>query len=157
MSRSRAWCFTLNNYTDEEYTRVCDTLCKYIIVGKEVGESGTPHLQGYIEFDNPRMMNGVKAELGCDRIHLEKRLGTAKQASDYCKKDGNFVEYGVMTQQGARNDLKEVASRIASGVQLDDIALEDPVTFCKYRNGLRDIEDIANRKKKRTEMTKGFW
>lgn len=158
MSRLRAWCFTLNNYTEKEYNHIAAMKPKYMVIGKEVGESGTPHLQGYIEFDNPRMLKGVKAEMNCDRVHLEGRKGTAKQASDYCKKDGDFIEQGTISEQGKRSDLKDIADKIISGEKtVDDIALEEPATYCKYRNGLRDIEDIVNRKKKRTQMTKGIW
>lgn len=158
MSRLRAWCFTLNNYTEIEYNHLAAMKPKYMVIGKEVGESGTPHLQGYIEFENARMMKGVKAEMKCDRVHLEGRKGTAKQAADYCKKDGNFIEQGKISEQGKRNDLKELTDKIVSGEKtVDQIALEEPTTYCKYRNGLRDIEDIANRTKKRTVMTKGIW
>ena len=40
----------LNNYTEEEFEnikRVLEDKCKFAIVGKEVGENGTPHLQGF--------------------------------------------------------------------------------------------------------------
>lgn len=79
------------------------------------------------------------------------------EAATYCKKDGDFFEAGSMSSQGERTDLKAIADRIAGGEKLDDIAIEDPVTFCKYKNGLSYIADIAARKKKRTEMTLGYW
>lgn len=49
--RSYAWCFTLNNYTDEEIRRLESLECERLVVGKEVAPTtGTPHLQGYIRF-----------------------------------------------------------------------------------------------------------
>lgn len=47
------WCFTLNNYTIENCSSIVlkvQRSCKFAIVGKEIGEGGTPHLQGYVEF-----------------------------------------------------------------------------------------------------------
>lgn len=53
------WCFTLNNYTDEEIEvfKKAARDCSYAIIGKEVGESRTPHLQGFFNFGR-----GEKAE-----------------------------------------------------------------------------------------------
>jgi len=55
------------------------------IIGMEVGESGTPHLQGYIE-------SQVKIrpdQLGLSRkIHWEKAKGNRKQNVVYCGKEG---------------------------------------------------------------------
>lgn len=46
-SQAKRWCYTLNNYSDTEYQHVTQiTDCVYHVVGKEVGASGTPHLQG---------------------------------------------------------------------------------------------------------------
>ena len=49
-SRLRRFCFTLNNFTEEEYKNLIEDFCQYcswMVVGKEhiVGD-GTPHLQG---------------------------------------------------------------------------------------------------------------
>jgi len=46
----RRWCFTLNNWTDDELDAAVDWLednTRYAVVGKEVGRNNTPHLQGY--------------------------------------------------------------------------------------------------------------
>ena len=52
VSPAKAWCFTLNNYNDDDikYLGSNVPLFEKAIVGKEVGDSGTPHLQGYIKF-----------------------------------------------------------------------------------------------------------
>ena len=46
------YCFTLNNYGPEDLSEICERLrssSNYFIIGKEIGESGTPHLQCYVE------------------------------------------------------------------------------------------------------------
>lgn len=97
MSRSRSWCFTLNNYTEEDVTalRVFYQAgsVRYLIIGREVGQEGTPHLQGYIVLHNARTLRGLKTILG-DRYHLESSKGNSDQNYEYCSKDGDFEEHG---------------------------------------------------------------
>lgn len=96
MSRARAYCFTSNNYTDETLASWRGCGSKYLVIGKEVGESGTPHLQGYVEFATVKSLSQLKAIDG--RAHFEVRKGTPQQAADYCKKDGDFEESGTITK-----------------------------------------------------------
>lgn len=91
-SSMRRVVFTLNNYLQEEM----DTLIQKLrtqnhdfIVGREIGASGTPHLQGYIEFKNPKQFSTVKKML--PRAHLEKAKGNRNQNIEYCSKEGDFV------------------------------------------------------------------
>lgn len=90
--KTRGWCFTLNNYTEVERDAILSISCKYIIVGREVGENLTPHLQGYIYFTNAKTLSQVKMVNG--KAHFEAAKGTAAQNFDYCSKDGNFEERG---------------------------------------------------------------
>lgn len=46
-------CFTLNNYTSREFDLIKQTpVSVYGIIGEEVGENGTPHLQGCMNFSH---------------------------------------------------------------------------------------------------------
>jgi len=89
MSRGRAWCWTLNNPTEEEIASIKDLEVKYLIFGNEVGENGTPHLQGYVVFLNPVTLAQAKGRLST-RVHLEKPKGSAAQNIAYCSKDGDI-------------------------------------------------------------------
>lgn len=109
MSRARGYCFTINNYTAEEVDAVRATGSSpntaYLVFGFEVGESGTPHIQGYAYFKSAVGRDTAKLRLGGNRVHVESQQGSFQQASDYCKKEGNFEEFGVLPAQGKRNDL----------------------------------------------------
>lgn len=53
ISPAKRWLFVLNNWTKEEYSSISSRikeLCSICYIGSEVGEEGTPHLQGYVEF-----------------------------------------------------------------------------------------------------------
>lgn len=83
------WCFTLNNYTDEELSAISSivpTYCSKAIIGKEIGESGTPHLQGWVRFKTKKRPKSV---FPLDRIHWEKCRGSDQENVDYCSKEGN--------------------------------------------------------------------
>lgn len=105
-SRVRNEVFTINNYTVKDIcllAELCETKCSYMVVGFEIGESGTPHVQGYLELE--KQMRFETLQKWIPRGRLAKRMGTAKQASDYCKKDKNFCEFGILSKPGKRNDL----------------------------------------------------
>lgn len=48
---ARNWCFTLNNYSEEDINNIkeCEELEEFVFQ-EETGQSGTKHLQGYIKF-----------------------------------------------------------------------------------------------------------
>ena len=100
----RNFCFTLNNYTQEEVNKIDNFKYKYLVYGKEIGEQGTKHLQGYCELHNPMRLATLKNQFST-RAHYEKRRGTQDQAIDYCKKDNDFTENGTKSEQGKRVDL----------------------------------------------------
>lgn len=77
-TRRRVWVFTLNNYTEEDQQKL-RTLAgtdpslplKWIAWAREVGASGTPHLQGVFSCKRAINFAPVKKALGIPAIHLE--------------------------------------------------------------------------------------
>ncbi len=56
--QSKHWVFTINNPQPKDWP---DTdAFEYIIIAKEVGEKGTPHLQGYCVFKKTQRATGAK-------------------------------------------------------------------------------------------------
>lgn len=141
MSRAKKWCFTLNNPTQGEKDLLADVLqsehCEYAVVGREVGETGTPHLQGFVVFSTRKRLANAKAILG-SRLHLEVARGTPQQAADYCKKDGDFDEYGeLISSQGKRSDwdaYKDWLKARESPPSEAEIAEEWPCLYGRYRS-----------------------
>lgn len=134
----------------------------YCVFGKEVcPHTGNNHLQFFVYFKNAKTiaqaMKWVKKNWTFTRP-VDPMQGTPKQAADYCKKDGDWTEWGVLPEKGKRGDLDEVKEQVMSGeVTVDELAESDPMIVHQYGRVLDRIEDIANRKKVRTEMTKGIW
>lgn len=152
----RHLCLTLNNYSEKEYEDLIAIKCSYLVVGKEVGKEGTPHLQCYIEFSGGKRFSTLKKMW--PRSHMEKRKGTAQQAADYCKKDGDFFEKGTISEQGRRVDLDEAKDAIMKGeTSVHKIRQENPFFFHLYGRTLNTIEDDMNETKYRTERTLGIW
>lgn len=125
--RKRDYCFTLNNWTQEEYDSLVNINRKqvsYLVFGKEIGDKEeTPHLQGYIRFYNAKTFEQTRKFFDNDRIHIEATKGTPSQNIAYCTKDEEYVEIGEQPKQGSRQDLKQVRDLIDSGTPLEDIIL----------------------------------
>lgn len=160
--QSRYWCSTYNNYTDEivsQYRALAALpTTSYMVFGREVGkECGTPHLQTYIEFSTKRRFTVVKRLLGGVRVAIRKK--TAKQASDYCKKDGDFEEFGCLSdqRQGKRNDLSEAANAIKNGATKRSIAQAFPEMFIKFHKGIGELIEVLKEKKEPCEFTEKKW
>lgn len=98
-SPKKHWVFTLNNYTSGDENGLWLPPYEYAVLGQEVGESGTPHIQGYVVFKKKYRLNQLKTfSVQCGRCHWEPQsvYSTPAQAADYCMKDGNFKEFGEL-------------------------------------------------------------
>ncbi|QSX73453.1 replication-associated protein [Wolvfec circovius] len=156
----RRWCFTINNWTGEELESIKQStkdIAKYLCIGKEVGKNGTPHLQGYISFKQKKRMLSVKALSGFSRAHLEAAKGTEKEASDYCKKGGDYLEVGAVSCMGQRSDLLTVAETLRqTNGDLKKVAEQCPAAFIRYGRGIRDFCGVMGLGKGRDWKTQVF-
>ncbi len=145
MAQCKAWCFTLNNYSDFTLERLrcfgASPNCAYLLFGKEVGENGTPHLQGFVKYTSRQRMAGVKIDIG-ENCHVEIARNVPASVT-YCKKDGNFEEFGDLTGQGYRSDLDTFKADVKGGMlSLREIRERHSEVYAKYpRFCMEYIED----------------
>lgn len=84
----KSWMYTLNNYTPEDVVRHKGFDCTYHVFAEEVGEEGTPHLQGCITFTkNCRFASVAKFMPRC-RLQRPEVIEIAR---NYCMKEDNFI------------------------------------------------------------------
>lgn len=150
LPQSTKWVFTLNNYTQEEYDKlstIFNERIKYLVFGIEVGDSGTPHLQGYIVLVNRIRLSSLR-ELVSLRAHFEPAKGSHLQASAYCKKDGRFQEFGVLPSdaQGSACAFerfvtwaKQVTADTGFAPIEREVAQEFPGLYCRYSRSLMHL------------------
>lgn len=150
MSTHRHWVFTYNNPTApiEWPAHV-----KYAVYQREVGESGTAHFQGYVEFTNPVRLSGVRKIL--PTAHWEERRGTREEARAYATKEATRVEgpfeHGKFLGggRGTRNDLSALKTAICDGVPERDIFETYTLEYLKYQRAIEKARSLYS--KQRTE------
>jgi len=93
--RSRRWCYTYNNYNVDDVGTLARLFSdeKFFVQGEEVGAEGTPHLQGYVEFKNPKDLSALKKIN--NKIHWEKAIANRKANIAYCTKENNAQLGGI--------------------------------------------------------------
>lgn len=105
--RSRAFCFTWNNYPDDYLTVLLGLGARYFCYGLEIAPTtGTPHLQGYVYFPNPRVEECVRRSL--PGVHISVANGTPAQNIKYCSKGGDFHEDGIRPLTPTQNGEAEM-------------------------------------------------
>lgn len=158
--RYRAWCFTLNNWTEEERSAILAIKCKYMVVGKEVGgEAGVPHLQGYMQMSTVKTRAQMAKLAGLTSSHLEAAKGTPLQNFEYCSKEGDFEEVGVRPltpeEKGAKGaqfwvDVKDAAKE----GRMEDIP---PKVLVSHYQQLKAIAKDNMPKQAPLDYTTGEW
>ncbi len=130
---SRRWVFVINNYNDEQEAFVKQwTLPEYLVVGKEVGDSGTPHLQGYCVFRNMMAADTLQRHLSSKGAwpgawHKPARGGPAANLK-YSSKENLIVEHG-----------QPPPDENAKGSKPKDSSLADYARAVRRRTGLHQL------------------
>lgn len=164
MSRSRGYCFTLNNWTNDDVAQLMelteDGFVSYLVIGFEIAPTtGTPHLQGYMHFDNGKTMRAV-----CDRVHRISLQEAKAQGENYdrrylyCMKDDtkefpeDYWEYGIRPHEGKNTSSDKVINAIKEGKKYDQL-LELFPSFMMFHG--KKVESYLQKLKK-PEATKFY-
>lgn len=192
--RARRFVFTINNYSDDELQRVSSRFqfnsdqytdaqraaaisVRCLVAEKETGEQGTPHIQGYVEFDDRIYRRTLESLLG-GRAYIDLAGGNRADNIRYCTKEGeehliiNYFRNEVERQRTQRimqnENLKKTADEKAVEI-LEDIAeLTEPEFEAKhpsfYLRSYSKYKEIQHVKKQKTQSTyngalnmKNFW
>lgn len=161
-SRNRAYCFTCNNYTDEQRDLLKSLddagTTRYIVYQPEVAPTtGTKHLQGYIVFANPRTFDGVRVLLG-PQFSIQVARGDCESNYTYCSKEDSrddsadfaVIEHGSRDSvlgtgagSGSRTDLELIGKRLRDGATETDIAFDYPASYIMYTRGIRSFAQLT--------------
>lgn len=144
--------FTHNNYTQEifdKYANYIEKNCVFGVLGKETGESGTPHIQGYFNLKTPRQFSTLKKAF--PTAHLEKAIADDSTNLAYCTKaDTTAYKFGEPQTQGKRNDLsalEEIKAEIRSGVTKFQLMDQYSKAYSKHQRFIESyIQEFANAK-----------
>jgi hypothetical protein len=121
--RYRRWMLTWNNWQEHFRSNAsCETIIKkineesgllhqYIVVGKEKApETGTIHLQIYIEYVNQATFKQMKERY--PGAHIEVAFSPGYQCSMYCKKDKDYYEEGDI--RARKLSIEDIATNVVS-------------------------------------------
>lgn len=167
MKRVRNFCVTYNNYDSDTLKKFESLECvKYAVFGKEVGSSGTPHLQGYVQLRDAKTISAFqkvlkKQDLKCSILMAK---GNWEQNVNYCSKDKDVVTWGQPKKQGRRTDLESMYDDIKAGK--DDLYLQENHTsnYIRYykavdriRKNLEKVESLACLEKRTANVSLTGW
>jgi hypothetical protein len=100
------------------------------VCAREVGESGTPHLQGRVTFKRAYRFAALKKLAA----HFHWEATKAAQDTNYLRKVGNtFVrDDPVRKSQGTRNDLVGGLALLQNGMSIMEFRMAEPLLAAKY-------------------------
>jgi hypothetical protein len=121
--------FVINNWTQLEFTDLCQTLdkiAKKAVVGSEVGEKGTPHLQGYISLHKKERIATLRVRPGLQRASFRK-CRNEDALIEYCQKDGV-----VLYRKGFPLPVRVITELYPWQKEIESIYLTEPDTRSIY-------------------------
>lgn len=150
-TQSVKWCFTLNNYSESDELSLrqlgWDANTKYLVFGREVAETGTPHLQCFLWLNRARRFHIVLRSLPTG-VHLESANGTAWEAAHYCWKEEDYEEFGTRPPEshsrgsrGGQRNAERYQEAWDAAVQgrLEDIPIDLRIKhYSTFKNIMKD-------------------
>lgn len=155
-NRERSYCFTSFNIANYDTWKTNLDLEKekiqYMVYQmEECPETKKKHIQGYVEFRQQVAIKGAKKRLQDNKIHLEPRRGTKRQAREYCmKKESQIkepIELGTFRDRGTRTDISKLYEMLKNGGTPNDVMEEYPAEYTKYFKAVDRMYNNINSKK----------
>jgi len=143
MIRTRKFCGTLNNFSNEECTSLETIECDNLIYQKEVGEEGTPHLQFSIRFKWPRTEMSVRKMIPRAHIEVVKHWNASV---NYCmKEDTRMVGTDpyiknpdeIYENPGQRTDLIALKAALVSPRWKEELMENHLASVLHYSKGIQ--------------------
>ncbi len=160
--RLRSAVCTNNNFTKEDVGKLIlfasTDNCTYLVYGEEVGETGTPHLQIFLQ-----LKDAVTRRSLCKKLFpafFEKAYASnPKDSAGYCMKGEDTskpysqyfdkpsptwrgAQFGEISQQGKRSDLAAACERIQDGSSMRELASEHPETYVRFHRGFDRLRAV---------------
>ncbi len=156
-SSYRRLVITINNWTQQDLFafKYLARKAVYAIAGAEVGEQGTPHIQGFIHLPNAKKGQEWKKQL--PRAHFIPANGSDHSNQEYCGKENNILfETGEPSAQGSRTDIKEITDKIKNlELSMDDIMWDYPDMYLRYHKAFEKM--FSSLKPVRTNPPQVYW
>jgi len=115
---------------------------KYLIQGRETAPStGKVHWQGFVIYKSARTLSAVIKEY--KGIHFEVCQGSPAQNMEYCKKEGQWEEWGEPPKvQGERTDLKSIGDMLKEGASDREMLEENPGAWLHCYRGVKEARKV---------------
>lgn len=150
---SRRWCVTDNTIEEDfaaaDWKDKFPTTAYFSVWQKEKAASGKIHIQGYIKFEKPIRLAGLKKALG--NVHAEPAKGSDEQCITYCSKEDTRIEgpftYGQNKEERQRTDLKRIYEKLNEGSSLLEVLEDQPESFIKFHRGIEKAQSLIMQKR----------
>jgi len=179
--RGKHWCITINNYVDDDISQFDDIkeFTDYFVYGKEIGDSGTEHLQCYIAFKKATDIKLLKRNW--PRGHFElMACKDPKKAADYCKKgqqphtewtkygrdgpnfgkEADYIEYGeIPLKQSEKGGIatKQMWEEVKHNTMVGSFEKIPPHILIPHYGNLKKLYHDTKQHPKPLEETDNEW
>ncbi len=161
---ARCWLFTLNHPVDEDIAEIegwdyDGKFFRFSCGQEEVGDSGTPHFQGYVEVRVSARLSKMRKLLR-GVAHWEPRRGSQNEAIDYCTKRASRSDPGYHWYLGVSSKSKcsgDLCESVFAGAKLRDIAEDFPQEYIRMNKGIRALREIVQKPRCEAPEVFVFW
>ncbi len=134
--QTRYWVYTINHPTPEDEEQLGKAYSKDVVTyggqAHEIGEQGTPHLQGFVVFKTKQRLTAVKKYF--TRAHLEPMNGKIEDSVKYISKQNPPVFYGEAPVDAGEKEKKRWEQALAAAKAGDFDKVPTDIMIRHYTN-----------------------